>query len=811
MMLQNITLEISLKPFYDSSPDAVREVCRKVFQQWLPLCRVAEQVSILIWASDGSEILDYSGDLQDTFEWAKYIGGANPRSTIPGDPDKLCLHSRYYLYRDDAPEFTYERLKFIVETLKFIGREITEKPIRVGATFDPGPEFAKSEFKYANHNEICLGNTMGRTSFVSCYGVLHGDSRQYAGFPDGIPEGTPFGKFLGRQSEHFLSDLGFDYIWLSNGFGFGTEAWGVTGAVFDGQTFRPDLCPDIRSKILEFWNLFRSECPKFPIETRGTNLSTGMDLSSDAVPLKDIYAGGFNLKPPVNSPWAAINGDFGLELVGWMSHIAELPGEGFPFRFYTHDPWWLNSPWLDRYKRQPHDIYLPLSVSRINDHGNVEVPDSVELLTVDDSYGRMPDQVPCEVIPHIQKGLSDCPDAPGPVIWVYPFDEYHQHTFDNPKRIYEVFFGDWFMRDAVNQGLPLNTVISTRAFTSAAKDCPDRFLQSVLVTTAPQPESNMSCVLEEFIRHGGRVLLYGPLEHADLRWHSLLGVQINAPLSGEFDMQVAGKIDECSKQSSNTIRHAAEFSGGGLCCTSAGSAHSEILAKAVRGGDERITALHYKRPEWNGGAIAWVRGTLSCNHEQMKNRCVIPYRPTESYRSERLMRLALSRLGVDVAFRHDMPDQAMPAICISRHRNAFLFSGYVPDQLVDITMRLPAGAPLFQNIQTRIEDGKTLYRMPLAWHHECRVFVEQDGGMLMSTDEPSVMVGVTQRYLVTGLRNATLRFFPDTKERINRVKMLKNPTYPYLQGEWIEYRQKSDSLGLYLEVTGISGDLMIYW
>ncbi|HAH86092.1 MAG TPA: hypothetical protein DCL60_01825, partial [Armatimonadetes bacterium] len=66
MMLQNITLEISLKPFYDSSPDAVREVCRKVFQQWLPLCRVAEQVSILIWASDGSEILDYSGDLQDT-------------------------------------------------------------------------------------------------------------------------------------------------------------------------------------------------------------------------------------------------------------------------------------------------------------------------------------------------------------------------------------------------------------------------------------------------------------------------------------------------------------------------------------------------------------------------------------------------------------------------------------------------------------------------------------------------------------------------------------------------------------------------
>ena len=30
-----------------------------------------------------------------------------------------------------------------------------------------------------------------------------------------------------------------------------------------------------------------------------------------------------------NSPWAALNGDFGLELIGWMSHIAELPGDPF--------------------------------------------------------------------------------------------------------------------------------------------------------------------------------------------------------------------------------------------------------------------------------------------------------------------------------------------------------------------------------------------------------------------------------------------------------------------------------------------------
>ena len=121
----------------------------------------------------------------------------------------------------------------------------------------------------------------------------------------------------------------------------------------------------------------------------------GIDLASNALPLADIYAGGFDMEPPPNSPWAAINGDFGLELAGYMSRIAELPaGKGYPFRFYVHDPWWLNSPWLDRYGREPHDIYLPLAVGRVNAAGRVETPRSIALLTIDDSYGRMPEKCP---------------------------------------------------------------------------------------------------------------------------------------------------------------------------------------------------------------------------------------------------------------------------------------------------------------------------------------------------------------------------------------------------------------------------------
>ena len=87
------------------------------------------------------------------------------------------------------------------------------------------------------------------------------------------------------------------------------------------------------------------------------------------MPLRDIFRKVPNLQPPPNSPWAALNGDFGLELVGWLSHIAELPGDSYPFRFYIHDPWFINSPWLDRYGRYPHDLYLPFALTRVEQRG----------------------------------------------------------------------------------------------------------------------------------------------------------------------------------------------------------------------------------------------------------------------------------------------------------------------------------------------------------------------------------------------------------------------------------------------------------
>jgi diguanylate cyclase (GGDEF)-like protein len=59
------------------------------------------------------------------------------------------------------------------------------------------------------------------------------------------------GTFLGRQSQHFLTDLGFDYIWFSNGFAFALAAWNVTGEVFDGQAFDVSTAARVRDAVLK--------------------------------------------------------------------------------------------------------------------------------------------------------------------------------------------------------------------------------------------------------------------------------------------------------------------------------------------------------------------------------------------------------------------------------------------------------------------------------------------------------------------------------------------------------------------------------
>ena len=75
-MFRNITLELSLKPFKKIDAASIQAVCAGVFEQWNALLKNRETVSVMLWVGDGSEILDYDGDLNKPMEWCHYIGSA---------------------------------------------------------------------------------------------------------------------------------------------------------------------------------------------------------------------------------------------------------------------------------------------------------------------------------------------------------------------------------------------------------------------------------------------------------------------------------------------------------------------------------------------------------------------------------------------------------------------------------------------------------------------------------------------------------------------------------------------------------------
>ena len=656
---RRVTLEMSLKPFHTLQVEAIDGVCEEVFRSWAPLIRRCDGCAIMLWAADGSEILDYRGHMEDAFDWARYLGIANPPQTPPADdPARRSAHDRNWLYMNNPPTMTYGWLRTIIASLKRVGHQMTGKPITVGATFDPGPEFAHSDFKYVRHPEVSSGHTMGAHTFTDCTATLKSDERDYAGFPHGIPEGTSFGTFFGRQSKHFLADLGYDYIWFSNGFGFSISPWNATGPLFNGERFDASRAGELRESILKFWRDFRKECTQFPIETRGSNMIVGADLATSGSPVLNIYREEQGVIAPPNSPWAAINGDVGLEIVGYLSRIAELPpNDIYPFRFYTHDPWWMNSPWFDRYGREPYDIYLPLALARINGNAEITPPSYLEILTIDNSYGRMPEQVPNEVIPYILNAQQDSSDAPGVVTWIYPFDEYHEMTFGSPPRLEEVFFGDWVLRNAVNNGFPLNSVVSTRQFAKSYVKNPEFYRDTVLLAYAPVVHGDLEKLLLDGWRQGQNILLYGPIDRTGSELISLLNLQKAEPLvEGVIGLNlslVPDKVDH--GQLAFKAIHRNIMSAGAIdtVLSHEGANNINICATASRDGVERVVTV--SRPKSQGsGTLAWVRGSFCCSiaegHQLPKADDPAQYFPVEA-----LLRLVLAEFGYSIRFTRPLP------------------------------------------------------------------------------------------------------------------------------------------------------------
>ena len=100
---RRVTLEMSLKPFRSHDEASIRQVCREVFRSWAPLLRRCDGCAVMLWSADGSEILEYRGRMDQPFDWARYLGDANPPKIPPADdPDRKGAHGRNWLYMRES-------------------------------------------------------------------------------------------------------------------------------------------------------------------------------------------------------------------------------------------------------------------------------------------------------------------------------------------------------------------------------------------------------------------------------------------------------------------------------------------------------------------------------------------------------------------------------------------------------------------------------------------------------------------------------------------------------------------------------------
>ena len=129
-MFKAVTLEVSLKPFKKTDKEYMRRVANEIFVGWRPLLKNREEISIMLWASDGSEILDYGGDMSQEFEWGCYLGTANNELLSEDEDPAISLHEKKQPYIENPPKMTYEILRDIIRILKEEGqREYHDQPL----------------------------------------------------------------------------------------------------------------------------------------------------------------------------------------------------------------------------------------------------------------------------------------------------------------------------------------------------------------------------------------------------------------------------------------------------------------------------------------------------------------------------------------------------------------------------------------------------------------------------------------------------------------------------------------------------------
>ena len=283
----------------------------------------------------------------------------------------------------------------------------------------------------------------------------------------------------------------------------------------------------------------------------------------------------------------------------------------------------------------------------------VETANSLNILSIDNSYGCMPDACVNEPLPHILKAEKDAADSPAPLVWIYPMREYT--TSEGEALLREMNLGDHYICDAINNGLPLSCVVSTDHF---LKHTADPYRKSVLLSPVPENEA-VTEKLKTFAAQGIGVLMYG----------------------------TRNKLDTVPPF-------------------------------------ERLIKLDVQE-------------------------------------DPNLLREALGKFGYFIGFEKKRPDVKPPTMGLVRRDNGLFLSVYNSNTTTTAKFRFPFGAPILCGMEAEMEDSCSCYHFGRAEHRECRVFAEQQSGVISCREAPPVNARYRRAIRIRGLEDATVRLFSE--------------------------------------------------
>jgi hypothetical protein len=131
---------------------------------------------------------------------------------------------------------------------------------------------------------------------------------------------------------------------------------------------------------------------------------------------------------------------------------------------------------------------------------------------------------------------------------------------------------------------------------------------------------------------------------------------------------------------------------------------------------------------------------------------------------------------------------------------------------VTLRLRFPHGAPILHGYETWLENGHSTYSMPRAWHRECRCFVEQaEEGEISCVERISEEIGIRRRIMLTGLKNATIHFYPEIRPAGPPVRMESGRIRATFFDSEKRIEYSPEESGRRLIVREVTGDLLISW